>query len=441
MRRRAALLTLALLLALGCSTRARLNPFDPANPSTGGRPSGFAAIAGNQSVRLVWSATTAPGLAGYQVFRRAPGDSIWRAITGVLPPAVTSQSDFGLLNGADHRYRLYFVLAGGALGVLPAEDVATPGPLRPWVAEFGANRLTRLSADGRHVAETVPAGAGAFPAEVAVDPPTGKVWAVGPDGDVLLYSPATGQVAVVLQANTDLESVVTDRSDSAWVADATNGRLIHLRTDGSAASPASILGLRGPANLAVDAANGSLWVVEATGDRVSHYRADGTLIAGATVPQPTRVAVDPVTHEAWVSSFRIGRVVRVASGGALLDTVTACTGPLGLAVDATHRRIWVADAAGDQVVALDPSGGVLFRVTGESGPREIAVDETSGDAWVTLGGANAAVRISGAGVELARVTALSDPWGVALDDVTRHAPPPPDAAANAGATRGVRQKL
>ena len=46
MRRVAALLTVA-LLAAGCSERARLNPFDPANPDTGGQPAGFVAIAGN----------------------------------------------------------------------------------------------------------------------------------------------------------------------------------------------------------------------------------------------------------------------------------------------------------------------------------------------------------------------------------------------------------
>ena len=57
MRRLFSLLTLLLLVMLsGCSRRERTNPLDPANPATGGGPSGFNAIADFSLVRLSWDA-------------------------------------------------------------------------------------------------------------------------------------------------------------------------------------------------------------------------------------------------------------------------------------------------------------------------------------------------------------------------------------------------
>jgi DNA-binding beta-propeller fold protein YncE len=418
MRRRAALLALALLLA-GCSERARLNPFDPANPNTGGRPPGFAAVAGNQSVRLSWDQVSSPTLAGYQLFRLAPGDSLFRALTGVLPPSQTSQGDFGLLNGAEHRYRLYFVIAGG-LGDTPAEDVATPGPLRAWVADYGARTLVRLSADGRHVAESFAPAGGAYPVAVDVSLPTGRVWAVGPAGDVLVYEPSVGRSTVIGQGLGTLGAVAVDPADSsAWVGDVSEGRLVHLMPSGMLADPPMLTALGYPGSVALDAANRSIWVVEQDSNRVRRYTAGGALAFMARVEMPSRIAVDPVTHEAWVTSLYAARVVRVGPEGALLDTVTACAGPIGVAVDAARRRVWVADTGADRVLVLAMDGSVVLTVPGQPGARELTVDPTTGEAWVTLGATGEVSRLSATGQELARAGGLASPWGIALDDVTR----------------------
>jgi sugar lactone lactonase YvrE len=417
MRRLAALLALALLLA-GCSERARLNPFDPANPHTGGRPAGFVAIAGNQSVRLSWDEVHSPTLVGYQLFRLAPGDTAYRALTGVMPPTQTSLGDFGLLNGSEHRYRLYFMFEEG-LGNLPAEDVATPGPLRAWVADYGARELVRLSADGRRVAESFEPAGGAYPVAVDVSIATGRVWAVGPAGDVFVYEPGSGRTNVIGQGLGTLGAVVVDPADSsAWVGDVSEGRLVHLMPSGALADPPTLTALGYPGSIAIDRSDRSIWVVEEDSNRVRRYTASGALATMATVAQPSRVAVDPVTHEAWITSFYTARVVRVSAAGALLDTVTACAGPIGIAVDAGRRRIWVADGVAGRVVVLAIDGSVVVTIAGQQGARELAVDPTTGEAWVTLGSVGAVTRLSPAGQELARVNGLASPWGIALDDVT-----------------------
>ncbi len=438
MRRLAALLIPALLLGTGCTSRPHSNPFDPANPQTGGRPAGFVALAEERAVLLSWQAASSPQLVGYQAFRLAPGDTAYVAITDVLPPQRTSVQDLGLLDGVQYRYRLFFVFDRG-LGGLPAEDVATPGPLVPWVADFDGGTLVRLSADGRHVAQSLQIGSLSEPVAVDVNPSDGTLWAVSPSGGVVVYQTATGDQTIVGPQVAEPVSVVVDRAHgSAWVGDGSNDVVVHLLPTGQPAFPPDLSGLQFPGSLALDATSGSLWVVEQDGDDVRRYDALGALAATAPVSAPTSVAVDSLTHEAWVTSFDNGRVVRVSASGVPLDTVTACRGPLGVTVDVRRRRIWVADALDNRVVALAPDGSVQFTVPNLPEARAIAVDDSTGEAWVTLTAAGAVARLSPGGQVITQVGGLTGPWGIALDDVAaRSLVARARAGLGPGGTRGL----
>jgi streptogramin lyase len=421
MRPVAALLTLA-LLAGGCSTRERLNPFDPANPDTGGRPTGFVAAAGNQLVRLSWDPVSAAGLAGYQVLRLAPGDSVYRPLTVVLPPTTRTILDAGLLNGADHRYRLYYVLTRGDLATRYAEDVATPGPLRPWVADVAGRDLVLLSADGRHVAQRLPAADDILPAALDVDRTNGRLWIAGA-GEVVVYEPWIGAQEVIARGLGDfLESLTLDVSvpGTAWLADASDGYLAHLRPDGSTADPPLLTGMQHPMCVAVDGADGSIWVTDRDGNEVRRYTADGALVVQAAAPAPHRVAVDRATHRAWVTCPEAGRVLVLAADGTALDTLTSLGAPLAVAVDAARRRVWISDYANASVSVFDPAGTRQLALTGLSGPRRLALDPASGEAWVSLGGTGSVARLSPSGAVLQIVTGVGDPWDIAVDDLTNH---------------------
>src|SRR6185436_10000228 len=103
-------------------------------------------------IRLRWQAVIGEGLLGYQVFRRTSPDSAFRAISATLPLTATQYVDFGLLNGLDHEYQLYYVFDRG-LGNEAAYDIATPGTRVPWMVDGATSLLARITADGRHVAE------------------------------------------------------------------------------------------------------------------------------------------------------------------------------------------------------------------------------------------------------------------------------------------------
>jgi DNA-binding beta-propeller fold protein YncE len=414
MRRFLALLIalLAIAGAAGCSKRARVNPFDPDNPTTGGRPAGFVALAGNASVELRWSAATGTSVRGFQLFRQVAGESTFTALTGIVPPSSTGVYDFGLKNGVDHRYRLYFVFDEG-LGPRPTEDIATPGTQRPWVADGTRHSLMLLTADCRHVALEDPRFEG--PTSVASDNGTGAVWVSDELGkSVQLYDPVTLTLTSFTSVSSPTGLLVDPINHTVWVCDQGLNALRHFDPSGGFGTPPQIIPINAPLDVARDAGSRVLWVCERGDNRIGAYSAAGVFAGAVAVDAPSRLAVDSLTHEAWVTSFQRGQVVRISNAPAAVDTIAGFSGPIGIAIDWRRGRIWVADAFGNQVVALRRDGTVEFRIAGIPEAREIDVDLPSGEAWVTAPGNGSVYRLSPAGVVLQHLGGLSSPDGISL---------------------------
>ncbi|HEY6866720.1 MAG TPA: hypothetical protein VI792_05645 [Candidatus Eisenbacteria bacterium] len=431
MRALAALLILAAGLEAGCSSRPHSNPFDPANPATGGKPAGFQALAGDGHVTLRWQTAQAPGLLGYQAYRSLSATTGFTVLSGVLPVATDSFPDRGLLNGTDHYYRLYYVFDRG-LGSLYASDVATPGPVTPWVSDPGFPALLRVTADGRHIAEGLPGAVALTSGAVAVDAMSGAVWTCDPDqGGVTDYQPTDGSLVHLLGPPSVPVAVAVDTvSHDAWIGDDNSGIVARYTATGSPAGSVQGL-LDSPIGLAVDPNSRSVWICERTGSRVSHADVNGVRLAPAYVINPSRVAVDAATGDAWVTCFTRSLIVHVTAAGVRSDSVASLAGPLGIAVDAARGRIWVTDPSLDLVAALRRDGSTEFQVRSIPGAFGVAVDPATGEAWVTSEAASALLRISPAGAILRVLGGLGTPADIALDPgsgaVPRPAVPPAGA--------------
>jgi DNA-binding beta-propeller fold protein YncE len=407
------------VLALGaatgiaaCSHREHSNPFDAANPTTHGRPIGFAALAGDGVVILRWQPVTLPGLSGYLAFRRGPGDSLFRPLEGLLPTPTGQLTDFAVVNGGTYAYRLYYALSGEPAGG-PSEAAATPGRLRPWVTDYQGGTLLRLTPDARNVLSSESGFAG--PTQLAVDPASRAVWVCDTNGDrVVLYRPGDGGRIEFPNLAAPFGIVVDASNRTAWVCESERHRVLHLSETGTAL-PERLEGITDPLALALDPVDRSVWVCDNQGDRVRHFAADGTPLASAVVVRPSRAVVDSTTRRVWVTSFSSGRIVRLGADGTVQDTLGGVSGPIGIDVDPAHGRIWVADALAGQVVALDPAGLVGFRVAGLTEVHELAVDRRSGEAWATVPGLGSVVRLSPAGAITARLAGFSEPYAIALD--------------------------
>ena len=416
MRPRLRLLTLAVLAALaaGCAGRDRANPLDPANPSTGGRPVGFASLAGYAIVTLTWTPQPALSIDGFRVLRLAPGDSLWRPLGPVSPATQQGALDLTVSNGATYRYRLYYVIRG-ALANLPAEDQATPGPLRPWVADAGAGQLDQLTPDGRHVVSSATDAGGLQ--SLAVDPSTSRVWtSASLDGMVTVREPGGLFPVLITGLSQPFTLAVSPLDHGAWVCEL-GGSLAHLAPDGSRLAPGEIPNLGLPTGVAVSPHDYSVWLCENGGNSVRHYDSSGGKNGVVPLPLPSRVAVDSVSGRALVTSFNSGRVwLLSATTAAVTDSSSAASGPIGIAVDPRRGHVWVADALGNRVLVLDSATlAVLLTVPGISEPRDVDVDLATGEAWVVARGTEEILRLSPTGQVLQRLGGFSDLAEVRLD--------------------------
>lgn len=416
MRARGALLVPAALAALGlvalagCAERERANPFDPANQNTQGRPAGFMALARDARVDLVWQAQTAAGLVGYQLWRRTANETTFHAISAVLKPTVTRYVDVGLLNGLDHDYRLYYVLASGP-GAGPAEDIATPGPQVPWVADGADAALLEVTADGRHVA----ASHTGFvrPVSVAVDTVSNHVWSSDPDAAEVRVLDASTGVSLTIPVSGTPGAIATVAGDSsAWVCAEDGGLVLHLGPEGQRLGIWSGFAL--PLGIAISGFDGSLWVCEHDGNRVWRRDFDLGTSTSVTLSQPSRVAVDASTGEAWVTSFSNALVWKLSPTDTPMDTLGGFVGPVGIAVDSQRGNVWIADPAGDQVFVFDVNGTRRFTVGGLPGARSVAVDPVTGDGWVAAISSGEIIRISATGTVIRRLAGAGEPNDIAV---------------------------
>jgi DNA-binding beta-propeller fold protein YncE len=412
MRRLAALL--ALLLLGSCSQRARLNPLDSMNPQSGGAPAGFNAFAGFVSVRLVWIPRPDLAIDGFRLYRLAPFDSLYRQLGGTLSPTASQFFDGNATNGLDFRYRLYYVI-DGQLSARFAEDVATPGSVRAWVGDVARGRLLRLTPDARDVL-TSSSGFGE-PFSLAVTPDFGPVW-VADDlaGEVQIVDPQNLVSPVTIAGISQPFTMALDPFDgTAWICDL-SGSVLHYQANGAPATPTRLNVLFDqPGGIATSAADGAVWVTELGGGRVRRFDRNGIPLGARPLSSPSRVAVDSLTGEGWVTSLTTGWVWLLSPGMVVLDSVRV-QGPIGLALDWRRRTAWIADAAADQVVALDmDTRAVRFRLLALGEPRDAAVDLQRGEGWVVGRTAATVYRFSPTGVLLGRVSGLGEPYEVRLD--------------------------
>jgi sugar lactone lactonase YvrE len=414
MRRGTALLAVALLagLAGSCSRRERLNPLDPGNPNSRGAPTGFNAVGGFAIIQLRWTPRPDLAIDGFQLLKLAPGDSLYRPLGGLQPPGSGSYLDGAVVSGLDHRYRLHFVTAG-ELSSRPAEDVAAPGIVRAWTVDADGGRLLELSPDGRDVRSSL--GGLGFPASLGVTPGGGTVWVSDFLGGTVHQVDPRSIQGTPLQFFANPLTVAIDPFDrSAWICDV-SGVVRHLLDSGSPGTPPSIGLLLEPYGVAVDPRGGEIWVAERSGSRLSRYARDGTPLGARALPLLSRVAVDSLTGDAWVTSLTTGWVWQVDRQFQVVDSVRL-TSPIGIAVDPRRRTVWVADADADQLVAIDPATcSVRSRSAVRSEPRDVAIDLDRGEVWVAARLSGTVARFSAAGALLVQLGGLGDLYEVELD--------------------------
>src|SRR5262249_54281883 len=131
---------------------------------------------------------------------------------------------------------------------------------------------------------------------------------------------------------------------TAWVCDEPQSAVFQYQLDGSPAATHAVGPVVFPTSVAVSGFDGRIWVCDNQALKVLLFNPTGVLVASLATPRPSRVAIDSLTGNGWVTSLESGLLVRIRSDGGAVDTVRGLAGPIGVAVDGRRGAIWVADA-------------------------------------------------------------------------------------------------
>jgi DNA-binding beta-propeller fold protein YncE len=411
----ACILALLLLLLAGCSNRTRDNPFDPGNPTTGGKPPGFRAVAEDSKATLRWELVVSDNLAGYELFRRGPGDPDFLAVGGVLAADQTSFVDLALTNDSTYAYRLRFVLTDGRRGPF-GDALARPGVGIVWVADAAPGLVVRVAPDGR--ARVLDLEGLETPGFVSADPALNRVWSSSREQGVVAVWAADGHLVDVegtFGAPGDVSPI--PGTSAAWVSDERTGSLV--RFDAGVGLTATAGPFQLPSDVIAEP-GGSAWVADRDAKRLVHVTGAGVVNFEQPLPdRPWRIALDPVTANLWISYTEAGAVECRTMAGSLVFRLNGLESPFTLAPDVAGGRMWVVLASGDAVVAFDRTGAPAGRINGIPRPRGAATDPRNGEVWITaLGsgdGDGSLWHFSAAGGLISTLAPFGRPFAVDFD--------------------------
>lgn len=334
------------LLLAGCSDRQHVNPLDPENPETGGRPTGLSVVSILDTIEVRWDALRLRDLSGYRLYRKRATDSDFLRIAD-LGPRQNRFLDTAASYGVAHSYRLT-ARVNDFESPPSATATVTPGPTLTWVADFDDRSIVKLSHDGQHVITRTLLFLPAF--RITVDPQRGSVWAL-----------------------------LTDRPSL------TSGELARFDLNGN---PLGRFGdFAGIVDFALDASDGSIWVADSLGEGLLRFDHEGRQIAQRkNVPQLAALAYNKFTNELWALTALNGRLLRIASQP-VVDTLSITTQnlisgkPRAIDFDQNTGAAWIA--LGDSVICVDREGNNRFKANASFRfASRVAVDQLTGACWV-----------------------------------------------------------
>jgi len=385
------------MLITACSDRPRLNPLDPQNPNTLGKPTGLSVLSVRDTVALQWDRLDLRDLNGIRIFRQVEGQTGFSLIA-LVSPSVNSFRDLGVTFGLLHEYRISAVAED--FESPPSDAVTiTPGPAFSWVADASSGDLIKLTHDGIH--EITRAGTFGRPLRLQIDARRGYVWVLDRFGGELAQINNKGQRVTSSKRIFGPADLAVDNADgSIWVADSLENGL--LKFDSTGAPITALENYKKISALAVHPATADLWTLDRASLRVLIFSRTGELRRTLPIPlqRPYDLDIDSRTGKVWIADAN--RVLRLNSQGEqeqiaspqfrLVYRITA---------DEISGGCWLIDYSiairNSDVIKLKPTGEALFTNKGFDIPENLAVNPFDGSCLVADFGNGRVVRIAADG--------------------------------------------
>ncbi len=257
MKRPTLLFSLVTLLITTCSERERLNPLDPLNPVTKGKPPAVKLSSDEKSIFLSWSDIGLDGIQRFNLWRK-DGSDITDSVLIEVAPEVTELVDTAPDYDVKLSYRLSAETDGWESPLSDPESI-TPGPFNYWIADYWGTTLTRLSYDGGHLLFQ---SYDYFPVSLEYDPVSSHLWLAShyPHRLERLNDSGEAELEIELDAPPVDITLNTDTGDIYLILAGTPV-LLHFDRDGVEAEPITIpLVPSAGAQIAIIQQTETLWI-------------------------------------------------------------------------------------------------------------------------------------------------------------------------------------
>lgn len=286
-----------LILFIGCAERERTNPFDPQNPETEGKVTGFSITSNRDTVRMSWYQMEINDLIAYLVHRKSKNGTFDPVF---IASGVQTYIDTTVQYDTTYSYAIQAVTEYSEGEVTDFESII-PGPYNIFVSDRSGYALWRMSYDGIHTLNQITMSS---PRSVAYDLENEQVWVADYwDQKLMVLTPdLTHQfnievegypVSVAVDTIQNLKYVLLRGVNELRAYDLESSTYTKVEIPGS---------ISWNGEIAIDEIGASVWV-SADGQGTLYHIMEMAIIDSLTgLNNPGRVEADPVLGGCWVAT-------------------------------------------------------------------------------------------------------------------------------------------
>lgn len=408
-----------MFLCTGCADRDRINPVDPNNPDTMGRPSGVTVISIQDTVKLSWDIIELKDLIGYQIYRKSSPESDFIPLA-LVQPTVNLYEDTAVEFNVEYAYQISAV--GSTYESLRSNTVTiTPGPTFNWVSDNFNGQVVKLTHDAQH--EILRAGRFQNIIDIEPNPITGDVWLI--DRISLLFAElirvsSGGKIKLpILQFTSPLDAALEIETGALWVADSTDNVVVKLDSAGNRLF--AVTELSNPIAVSVEQRTGDCWVADNHANRIFRIKSDGTEILASSVNLNAvqSISVNSLSGDVWVADST--RIVKIDENGMLsLEPGQRFHFASTIDVNANTGEVWVIDLLfqfnESTVSKFSPEGQKLFEINGFTIPEDLSINLFDDSCIVADTENDRIVRISSDGTISGVLNSIGFPRAVSVEN-------------------------
>ena len=390
-------------LFLTCTERDRLNPIDPQNPETAGRPRVLKIYSAYDHAVLQWNQLQVKGIHGYHIYRKQDSDSIFTPIH-LASPDSNRYIDNGL--AYESRYDYFVTVLGGDFETASSDTVSiTPGPTIIWSTDVYNRRILKISHDGSHEIKQIPVDG--YPWALAYDNENNVLWYTDTFlNRVYTVKSQTFEIVLSLSYGEPIDLVLDKLNDRVWIADETQGKIFVFNRQGDKIG--EVDGFEEPGNVDCFSKDGSCWVADSEAETVTKIsKALQPILQISDLFNPTSVSVNQQSGDCWVADS--SRILKFDTKGRLqLVIVSPFNSPWYLAVDSGSGNCWALDfsyyANQSRLFCFDNNGDVLLEIAGFCWPENLKINPYDHSCIVADSGTGRILKISPDGTIIGQIS-------------------------------------